>query len=200
MMADSSGQIADGDRLLYAIARSRKERGELQGGVVGTLMTNLGTEMALRDLGCDFKRAAVGDRYVLELLQQQGWSLGGETSGHILCLDKHSTGDGIVSALQVLAALRRSGKTLADYMAACPVFPQILINVRVNKGFRLDGQVAVQAVVQAVEANLAASGRVVLRASGTEPLIRVMVEGRNDDQVRAGAERIADAVRTAAGA
>ena len=200
MMADSGGQIADGDRLLYAIARSRKERGELQGGVVGTLMTNLGTEMALRDLGCDFKRAAVGDRYVLELLQQEGWTLGGETSGHILCLDKHSTGDGIVSALQVLTALRRSGKTLADYMAACPIFPQILVNVRVNKGFRLDGQVAVQAVVQAVETELAASGRVVLRASGTEPLIRVMVEGRDDAQVRAGAERIADAVRVAAGA
>ena len=199
MMADGGGVIMDGDKLLYAIARHRKESGELGGGVVGTLMTNLGTELALKQLGCGFKRAKVGDRYVLEVLQEQGWQLGGESSGHILCLDKHTTGDGIVSALQVLAALRRSGESLADYTRDCPVFPQLLINVRVAKGFKLDGQEPVVHAVQAVEAELGESGRVVLRPSGTEPLIRVMVEGRDEAQVRRCTERIADAVRVAAG-
>jgi phosphoglucosamine mutase len=199
MMADANGQIADGDRLLYAIARDRKESGRPLAGVVGTLMTNLGAELALRRLGCDFTRAKVGDRYVLEQMQAKGWLLGGETSGHILCLDKHSTGDGIVSALQVLAALRHSGRPLAETIRECPVFPQILINVRVAKGFKLDGQVGVEAAVEAVEAELGDSGRVVLRPSGTEPLIRVMVEGRDDAQVRRGAEAIAEAVRLAAG-
>jgi phosphoglucosamine mutase len=198
MMADANGTIMDGDKLLYAMARHRKETGELKGGVVGTLMTNLGTELALRQLGCDFKRAKVGDRYVLEVLQEQGWLLGGESSGHLLCLDKHTTGDGIVSALQVLAALRRSGQPLADYTRDCPVFPQVLINVRVAKGFKLDGQAPVVESVQAVEKELGDAGRVVLRPSGTEPLIRVMVEGRDETQVRRCAEQIADAVRGAA--
>ncbi|MEW6679337.1 MAG: phosphoglucosamine mutase [Pseudomonadota bacterium] len=198
MMADANGTIMDGDKLLYAMARHRKETGELKGGVVGTLMTNLGTELALRKLGCDFKRAKVGDRYVLEVLQEQGWLLGGESSGHLLCLDKHTTGDGIVSALQVLAALRRSGQPLADYTRDCPVFPQVLINVRVAKGFKLDGQAPVVESVQAVEKELGDAGRVVLRPSGTEPLIRVMVEGREETQVRRCAEQIADAVRAAA--
>ncbi len=199
MMADATGQIADGDRLIYAIARSRKENGRLNGGVVGTLMTNLGTEMALRGLGCDFVRAKVGDRYVLELLNEHGWQLGGEASGHILCLDKHTTGDGIVSALQVLAALRRSGRTLADYIRDCPIYPQVLINVKVAKGFKLDGQPAILQAVAEVEGELGDSGRVVLRPSGTEPLIRVMVEGREEGQVNRTAERIAAAVRAAAG-
>jgi phosphoglucosamine mutase len=198
MMVDNHGQIADGDRLLYAIARHRQEAGQLKGGVVGTLMTNLGTEMALRALGCDFRRANVGDRYVLEMMNEHGWQLGGETSGHILCLDKHTTGDGIVSALQVLAALRRSGRKLADTIRDCPVFPQVLINVRVTKGFKLNGQAEVIESVQAVETELGDSGRVVLRASGTEPLIRVMVEGRDEAQVNRCAERIAEAVRAAA--
>ena len=198
MMADGSGEIMDGDKLMYAIARHRKETGELKGGVVGTLMTNLGTELALKLLGCEFRRAKVGDRYVLEVLQTEGWQVGGESSGHILCLDKHTTGDGIVSALQVLAALRRSGQSLADYTRDCPVYPQLLINVKVAKGFKLDGQEPVVRAVQAVEKELGETGRVVLRSSGTEPLIRVMVEGRDEPQVRRCAEQIADAVRTVA--
>ena len=199
IMVDGNGEIADGDRLIYAIARHRKETGQLGGGVVGTLMTNLGTETALRELGCDFRRAKVGDRYVLEMLQQHGWQIGGETSGHILCLDKHTTGDGIVSALQVLAALRRSGRSLADIIHDCPIFPQVLINVRVAKGFKLDGQAAIAEAVAKVEGELADSGRVVLRASGTEPLIRVMVEGRDETQVQRCAEHIAEAVRSLSG-
>ncbi len=195
VMVDSEGQLADGDRLIYAIARHRQEHGELKGGVVGTLMTNLGTEQALRALGCDFQRARVGDRYVLEMLQEYGWQLGGETSGHILCMDKHTTGDGIISALQVLAALRRSGRGLADYVRECSVFPQVLINVKVDKGFKLDGQPAIQQALDEVEKLLEGRGRVVLRPSGTEPLVRVMVEGQDEGLVRKSAERIADAVR-----
>ncbi len=198
IMVDSSGQIADGDRLIYTIARYRKEIGELNGGVVGTLMTNLGTELSLRKLGCDFARAKVGDRYVLELMQSNGWQLGGESSGHILCLDKHTTGDAIISALQVLAALRSSGRSLADYVQECPAFPQILLNVRVGKGFKLNGQGAIREAVEAVEAELGDNGRVVLRPSGTEPLIRVMVEGRDESQVRRLAQQIADTVRQVA--
>lgn len=195
MMADANGEIADGDHLLYAIARHRKESGQPLAGVVGTLMTNLGAELALRELGCDFVRAKVGDRYVLEQMQEKGWLLGGETSGHILCLDRHSTGDGIISALQVLAALRHSGRPLSETIRACPIYPQVLINVRVSKGFRLDGEATVNAAVKSVEDELGGSGRVVLRPSGTEPLIRVMVEGRDEVQVTRCAERIADVVR-----
>jgi phosphoglucosamine mutase len=188
MMSDASGVVMDGDKLIYAIARYRKESGQALGGVVGTLMTNLGAELALKALGCDFKRAKVGDRYVLELMQQNGWLLGGEASGHILCLDKHTTGDGIVSALQVLAALRGTGRSLAEYTRDCPAYPQILLNVRVAKGFKTDGHDRVAQAVAEVEAELGDTGRVVLRASGTEPLIRVMVEGRDEAQVRRGAE------------
>ena len=199
MMSDAGGQIMDGDKLMYAIARYRKETGVLHGGVVGTLMTNLGTELALKALGCDFRRANVGDRYVLELMHEHGWLLGGESSGHLLCLDKHTTGDGIVSALQVLAALRGSGQSLSDYTRDCPTYPQLLLNVRVARGFKTDGDAGVAQAVAEVEAELGESGRVVLRASGTEPLIRVMVEGRDEAQVRRTADHIAAAVKRAAG-
>jgi phosphoglucosamine mutase len=199
MMADANGTIMDGDKLMYAIAKYRMENGDLGGGVVGTLMTNLGAELAIKALGCGFKRAKVGDRYVLEVLQSEGWLVGGEASGHILCLDKHTTGDGIVSALQVLAALRGSGRSLAEYTRDCPAFPQILLNVRVAKGFKTDGHAGVAQAVADVEAELGDTGRVVLRASGTEPLIRVMVEGRDEAQVNRTANHIADAVKVAAG-
>ncbi len=200
MMSDASGQIMDGDKLIYAIARYRKETGQLNGGgIVGTLMTNLGAELALKALGCDFRRANVGDRYVLEVMQKHGWQLGGEASGHILCLDKHTTGDGIVSALQVLTALRGSGQTLSDYTRDCPTYPQLLVNVRVARGFKTDGHAGVAQAVAEVEAELGDTGRVVLRASGTEPLIRVMVEGRDEAQVKRTTHHIVDAVKEAAG-
>ena len=172
----------------------------MKGGVVGTLMTNLGTEHALGRIKIPFERAKVGDRYVLERLHANGWTLGGETSGHILCLDKHTTGDGIVSALQVLRALRETGETLEMMTADLDIYPQVMINVPVAKGFKLEAVPAVSASVAEAEAVLNGNGRVVLRASGTEPLIRVMVEGRDADQVRHTAETIAAVVRTAAAA
>lgn len=198
MMADASGRIYDGDQLVYVIARHRIQTGYMKGGVVGTLMTNLGTEHALGRIQVPFERAKVGDRYVLERLQANGWTLGGETSGHILCLDKHTTGDGIVSALQVLRALRETGETLDALTADLETYPQVMINVPVNKGFRLDTAAGVDRSVQDAERALNGSGRVVLRASGTEPLIRVMVEGRDASLVRTTAEQIANTVRQAA--
>ena len=197
MMADTDGRIYDGDQLVYAIAKHRYQTGAMRGGVVGTLMTNLGMEHALGRMDIPFARAKVGDRYVLELLQKNGWVLGGETSGHILCLDRHTTGDGIISALQVLQALRAAGQTLAQYTAELTLYPQVLLNVRVNKTCDLEHP-AVASARREVEAELGESGRIVLRASGTEPLIRVMVEGRDARQARSGAERIAEAVRQAA--
>ncbi len=199
MMADAHGRIYDGDQLLYVIARHRIQTGYMKGGVVGTLMTNLGTEHALKRINIPFERAKVGDRYVMEQLQAKGWTLGGETSGHILCLDKHTTGDGIVSALQVLRALRETGETLDGFTTDLETYPQVMINVPVIKGFKLDATPAISHTVASVEAELNGSGRVVLRASGTEPLIRVMIEGRNADQVQHLAETLADAVRQAAG-
>ncbi len=199
MMADASGRVYDGDQLVYIIARHRIQSNYMKGGVVGTLMTNLGMEHALGRLNVPFERAKVGDRYVLERLQANGWTLGGETSGHILCLDKHTTGDGIVSALQVLRAMRETGETLEAMTADLETYPQVMINVPVRKGFRLDQSAAVQAVVTEVESQINGSGRVVLRASGTEPLIRVMVEGREADRVRQAAEYIAQTVRAAVG-
>ena len=195
VMADSAGQLYDGDQLLYVIARHRQAQGLLHGGVVGTLMTNLAFEHAMQKLGIPFKRAKVGDRYVMELLQQQGWQLGGENSGHIICLDKHSTGDGIVSALQVLQALRVNKQTLEEATRDLQMYPQVLINVKVNKGFDCLSHSQVRTSVADVERTLNGKGRVLLRPSGTEPLLRVMVEGEDQQLVERSAQRIADVVR-----
>jgi phosphoglucosamine mutase len=196
IMADGSGRLYDGDQLLYVIARHRQAQGKMHGGVVGTLMTNLAFEHAMQKLGIPFMRAKVGDRYVMELLQQQGWQLGGENSGHIICLDKHSTGDGIVSALQVLHALRANGQqTLAEAADDLHMYPQVLINVRVNKGIDCLGHDQVKAVVADVELRLNGKGRVLLRPSGTEPLLRVMVEGEDMQLVEQSAQHIAEVVR-----
>jgi phosphoglucosamine mutase len=197
VMVDELGRIVDGDQILYIIAASRQARGELQGPVVGTVMSNLGLEQALRARGIGFLRAAVGDRYVMSLLKESGGTLGGETSGHILCLDRTTTGDALVSALQVLAVMRAEGRGLAELAAAMRRFPQVLLNVRVTRRFDPQASPAVRAAVEAVEKRLGADGRVVLRASGTEPVIRVMVEGREETETRDCAEQIAAAVEAA---
>ncbi len=195
MMADSTGTLLDGDALLYIIAADRQEQGKLHGGVVGTLMSNLGLELALKERQIDFVRSKVGDRYVMESLLEKGWHLGGENSGHIICLDYVSTGDGIVSALQVLKAALRQGRTLAELTAPLQMLPQELINIRLTAGFDALTDPKVKAEVQAVEAELGAKGRVLLRKSGTEPLIRVMVEGEDRKLVHHYAQRIADVIR-----
>ena len=193
VMADSSGETYDGDRLLYVIARSRLLEGGLP-GVVGTLMTNLGLEHALGRHGVPLLRAKVGDRYVLETLEEQGWKLGGENSGHIICLDRHSTGDGIISSLQVLAALRHLDGTLAEVCADLTLYPQKLINVSMPAGFDWKSDPGIAQAKVAAEKDLGDTGRVLLRPSGTEPLLRVMVEGRDGPQVARLARAIADAV------
>ncbi len=199
IMVDERGTIYDGDQLLYVIASHCKKRRLLKGGVVGTLMTNLAMEHALARLNIPFARAAVGDRYVLEMLQAKGWNLGGENSGHILCLNQHTTGDGIVSALQVLAALRDQQTTLAQAAAAVKLYPQVLINVRTEQRFEFNRDSDVKGAVAKAESVLDGKGRVLLRASGTEPVIRVMVEGEARSMVQRCAESIAHAVRRAAG-
>lgn len=198
IMADAAGNLYDGDQLIYIIARHRKEQGTLKGGVVGTLMTNFAFELAMQQMGIAFLRAKVGDRYVMELLLENGWQLGGENSGHIICLDKHTTGDGLVSALQVLHALRAQGLTLVQAAADLVMFPQVLINVRVARKIDFAGDVGVRAAVAAAETELSGKGRVLLRPSGTEPLLRVMVEGEDAAQVQRLAENIAAALRQAA--
>ena len=197
VMVDHLGRLVDGDQLLYVIARDLRSRGELAGPVVGTVMSNLGLELALRQEGVEFLRAKVGDRYVLAMLKERGGVLGGETSGHLLCLDRTTTGDGLVSGLQVLAAMKYSGRPLAELAAGMARFPQVMVNVRV--GQRVDPQQSepIQAAVRRVEAALGSAGRVVLRASGTEPLIRVMVEGREEDVVTRHANELAAVVRQA---
>jgi phosphoglucosamine mutase len=197
LMADAAGRLYDGDQLLYVIARHRRQRRELEGGVVGTQMSNLALEHALARLGIAFARAPVGDRYVLELLLRRGWRLGGENSGHIVCLDKHTTGDAIISALQVLRALIENGTTLARAAAPLALYPQVLLNVAVDGRTGRLAAPAVKRVVAAARADLDGSGRVLLRASGTEPVIRVMVEGKDEARARLWAERIAAAVRAA---
>ena len=198
VMVDARGTLYDGDQLLYIIAKHRQAQGVLKGGVAGTLMTNLAFEHAMQRLGIPFERARVGDRYVMEVLQQQGWQLGGENSGHIICLDRHTTGDGIVSALQVLQALRMSGQSLAQAAAELVLYPQVLVNVRVNKGVDCTAEAGVRAAVAAAATALDGKGRVLLRPSGTEPLLRVMVEGEESQLVRQWADTIARAVQQAA--
>lgn len=198
MMADHTGKLLDGDQLLYVIALHRKQQGKLAGGVVGTLMTNLALEHALGRAEIPFVRAKVGDRYVLEQLNQHDWQLGGENSGHILVLDKHSSGDGIIAALQVLHAIKASSKTLSQLGAELSLYPQVLINVSVKQRINLDTNQTLQDVVRAGESELDGKGRVLLRASGTEPKIRVMVEGESASQVKKLAEQIADVVRQVA--
>jgi phosphoglucosamine mutase len=197
VMVDHRGRAVDGDQLLYVIAVDRQATGELKGPVVGTVMSNLGLEQSLASLGVPFMRAKVGDRYVLAMLKEHGGMLGGETSGHLLCLDRATTGDGLVSALQVLAVMKRTGKSLADLTVGMPRFPQVMINVRSRERIDLAKSPAIQAAVQRVEAVLGSTGRVVLRASGTEPVIRVMVEGREEALVTRYANELADTVRAA---
>ncbi|HXR93708.1 MAG TPA: phosphoglucosamine mutase [Steroidobacteraceae bacterium] len=198
VMVDHLGRIVDGDQLLYVLARAKQHDGTLRGPVIGTVMSNLGLEVALRESGIGFQRAPVGDRYVLAQLRETGGTLGGETSGHILCLDKTTTGDGLVSALQVLAIMKRSGLSLAELASGMRKFPQVLLNVKVAKRFDPAGVPEVQSAVTRIEKRMAGDGRVVLRASGTEPVIRVMVEGRNEGDTRAAATELADVVKAAA--
>ncbi|MDA8095446.1 MAG: phosphoglucosamine mutase [Betaproteobacteria bacterium] len=200
LMVDAEGRLYDGDQLLYVIARHRLKSGTLRGGVVGTLMTNLGVEHAFEKLKVPFARANVGDRYVLEMMKAQGWQLGGEGSGHLICLDKHSTGDGIISALQVMHALRAAKATLAEATRDLTLYPQVLVNVRVPKEFDARANIAVQAALVEAECELNGTGRLLLRSSGTEPVVRVMVEGRSLEKVQHWANSIAETVRAAAGA
>jgi phosphoglucosamine mutase len=195
MMADQDGTLYDGDQLLFVVAQFRKSHKLLKGGVVGTLMTNLGMEHALADIGIPFERAAVGDRYVLERLIESHWQLGGENSGHIICLDKHTTGDGIVSALQVLHALRAEGQGLAHLCKNVRLYPQVLINVKTPKGFDFKSDHKIRDALKATQARLGNKGRVLLRASGTEPVIRVMVEGEGQVFMSQLAESLAHAIR-----
>ena len=190
-LVDADGRLYNGDELLYVIAADRLDQGRNLAGVVGTLMTNKAVEMALRRRGLEFVRAKVGDRYVLEELVSRGWQLGGEGSGHLLTLDRHTTGDGIVSALMVLEAAVRSQRPLKDLLAGVELFPQILINVPVAAGSDWRTQPALAARTAEVEARLGDEGRVLIRASGTEPVVRVMVEARDAEQARDCAERIA---------
>ena len=198
VMVDSKGTVYDGDQLVYIIAKHRQQRGLLKGGVVGTLMTNLAVENSFRKLSIPFARANVGDRYVMELLKKKDWQLGGEGSGHIICNDKHTTGDGIISALQVLHAVRDCGKTLAGLTRGLTLYPQKLVNIKVVKRFNPHASEQVKTVQSAAEQDLGDKGRTLLRVSGTEPLVRVMVEGESERKVTRWADRIAEAVRSAA--
>ncbi|KAF1043323.1 MAG: Phosphoglucosamine mutase [Herbaspirillum frisingense] len=193
IMVDATGRVYNGDELLYLMVKDRLAIGPVD-GAVGTLMTNMALQVAFKKMGVPFERAKVGDRYVLEVLQDKGWLLGGEGSGHLLALDKHTTGDGIVSALQVLCALKRSGQTLAQMTADIKLFPQSLINVKIPAGYDWKNNAELQAEKTAVEELLGDRGRVLLRPSGTEPLIRVMVEAEDAELARSMAKRIADKV------
>ena len=193
VMVDARGIEYDGDQLLYAIVATAHKLTPVA-GVVGTLMSNLGLEKAFEKLGIGFARAKVGDRYVLEQLKEHGWVYGGESSGHILCLDKHTTGDGMVSALQVLSAVRRSNQTLSELVAPVQMYPQTMINVRVTKGFDWENHAPLTAAREQAQTVLGDTGRILIRASGTEPLIRVMVEAQDAEMARKQAQLMADAL------
>ncbi len=197
IMVDRYGNQVDGDEILYVIALDRQQQGNLVGGVVGTSMSNLGLEHALNKLNIDFKRADVGDRYVLEMLHQNNWTLGGESSGHIICLDQTTTGDGIISALQVLSAMVNSQKDLHELLEGMQKYPQHMINVRLKERFNPDESETIQVAVKQAEVELQDTGRVLLRPSGTEPLIRVMVEGQDNNKVLHLAKKLADVVSSA---
>ena len=195
-MVDASGRLFNGDELLYVLAKDRLNRGQKLGGVVGTLMTNLAVENAIKALGIGFERANVGDRYVLELLKQKSWIVGGEGSGHLLCLDQHSTGDGTIAALQVLAAMSQSKKSLSQLLDAVKIFPQVLLNVKYKLGYNWTSDEVLSKQIQKVENELRNIGRVLIRASGTEPVLRVMVETDNADVAMRSAKSIAELVPT----
>ncbi len=199
VMVDERGSLIDGDQLVYILARERCDTQSLRGPVVGTVMSNLGLEIAMRNLGLDFLRAKVGDRNVLAMLKAKGGILGGETSGHIICLDRTTTGDGLITALQVLAVMQRTGRALSELAAGMELFPQVLLNVKVREPVDPTRDPAVREAVAGVESELGDRGRVVLRASGTEPVIRIMVEGEQAQQVNALAGRLAAAVRRSFG-
>ena len=198
VMADERGELVDGDQLLYVIATARHAARTLHGPVVGTVMSNLGLELALAAKGIPFERARVGDRHVLELLRRHDGAVGGETSGHVICLDKTTTGDGLISALQVIAVVKQSGMPLSQLVSGMTKYPQKLLNVRTDRKIDLEQPGPIREAVEKAEAELGERGRVVLRASGTEPVVRVMVEGLDDAQVERVAEGIAAAVRQAA--
>jgi phosphoglucosamine mutase len=199
IVVDNEGRIFNGDELLYVLAMSQHKVKTVE-GVVGTLMTNLAVENAFKQAGIGFVRAKVGDRYVLEEMQARGWLFGGEGSGHLLCLEKHTTGDGTISALQVLAAMRRSGKRIVDLLEGVSLYPQTLINVRVSKGFDWKAQAAVVKAADEVEQGLGATGRLLIRPSGTEPVVRVMVEAQDAATAQRAAEQVAQVMKSAAGA
>ncbi len=194
VLCDATGRIYNGDELLYIMVRDRLALGQTVPGVVGTLMSNLALEQGLRKLGVDFIRAKVGDRYVLEALREQGWLFGGESSGHLLCLDRHSTGDGTVSALQILAAMRRSGLSLAELASELVLYPQRMINVRIGTDLDWKNHAGLREATRLVEQELGSSGRVLIRASGTEPLLRLMVEAQDKTLADGAAQRLADAL------
>jgi len=198
VMVDEQGSLVDGDQLLYVLAKARSQQGGLKGPVVGTVMSNLGLEHALRDLDIEFRRAAVGDRYVLETLRETGGIIGGETSGHMLVLDKSTTGDGLICALQILAIMKQTGQPLSELVGGMPKYPQTMVNVRTERRMDPGQSPEIQDAVAKVEGELADSGRVVLRASGTEPVIRVMVEGEDEAQVVSLAQKLASVVEQAA--
>jgi phosphoglucosamine mutase len=197
ILVDHLGEVVDGDEVLFIIAEARQRAGSLKGGVVGTVMSNFGLELALRDRGVVFDRAPVGDRYIMERLIERGWTLGGETSGHLICLDRTTTGDGIVSALQVLASMHETGKGLNELKSGMTKYPQVLLNVRMAARADVLALAPVREAVHAAEARLGGRGRVVLRPSGTEPLVRVMVEGEDEALVEELARHIAAAVQEA---